>query len=142
VKWGRRRWCNGGGDDRRMGGGEKVVDFGGLGFRCVGDERKMDKMGERAVRHTEKVRGRRKESDLKRGHVRVLNECARSHSSRTMHNVWCTCTASVCVMWASALEQTRVSSNTSLCLQSSVQWCARSQSAIFFFLQKYLHKNV
>jgi N-acetylglucosamine kinase-like BadF-type ATPase len=75
VKWGRRRWRNG--------GGGKVVVFGGLGFRCVGDEGKMEKMGERAVRHTEKLRGRRKESDLKRGHVRVLDMNSTNNGDET-----------------------------------------------------------
>jgi hypothetical protein len=52
-------------------------------------------------RRREEMKGGEGESDLKRGHVRVLNTCDRSHS------------CSVCVneKWASALEQTQVSSN-------------------------------
>jgi hypothetical protein len=72
---------------------------------------KMEKMGERAVRRKVKVRGRREESGPKIGHVRVLNVCDQSHQG-----AFDSIRARMCVMWASALEQTRVSSNAIPCL--------------------------
>jgi hypothetical protein len=76
------------------------------------------------------MRGRKEEGDLKRGHVRDLNACVRSHTCR-----------GVCVMWASALEQTQVSSNASPCLRPNVwRTIDRIVQSNFFFLQKYLQK--
>jgi hypothetical protein len=51
----------------------------------------------------------KEEGDLKRGHVRVLNECDRSHQGalNRIRAEPCTMSACVmCVMWAFALEQT------------------------------------
>jgi hypothetical protein len=45
-----------------------------------------EKWGKRATVLVENEGGKGK-SDLKRGHVRHLNECARSHSSRAVHSV-------------------------------------------------------
>jgi hypothetical protein len=48
----------------------------------------------------------KEEGDLKRGHVRVLNECDRSHQGALDRIRAEPCTVSACVMWAFALEQT------------------------------------
>jgi hypothetical protein len=95
-------------------------------------------VGEEAFSAGEKMRRREEESDLKKSHVRLLNECDRSHLSALDH-----IHASVCVKWASAFEPTCVNSSVSPCLRSSVQLCARSQSAKqnFFFLKQNIYKN-
>jgi hypothetical protein len=85
----------------------------------LGEERTEMGKGEcTALRENEGEEG---ENDLKRGHVRVLNRvcsiatrCVRSHEGafvRTRAESCTVCgarthTASVCAMWASALEHT------------------------------------
>jgi hypothetical protein len=126
----------------------------------MGDERKVGGKGVRRRWRMKGGGGRGKgKSDLKRGHMRLLNECPRSHSSRAVHSVCGTlvhtrvhggsalehtsiCTRAhinvrsialvqecVCEDWASALEPLCVGSSLGLFLGSSIQECARSQSA-------------
>jgi hypothetical protein len=137
--------------EEAMGGGaEAVAVFGGwlevkrwwfgVVVRVMMREKKKK---EGAVWCRAGIRERKEKDDLKRGHVRDLNACNRSYSCALDH----ICAKFVCVMWASALEQTQMNLNVGPYLRSNVQGTidriVQSELLLFFFYKNiYTKKNI